>query len=248
MTSDRRPKMLLLRLLNAAILIMCLASVASGEQGRHGQGVGGCGPCPPRLVAARRSSALLPGNSIIVGPVPILGCRRSEICPRGSSSRSDADEGSASILLSLRGGRATKGAATSSKPKSAPNPRKDKGSSVADGRKKASMSASVFNLVNNVAGAFILLVLQAAPLRAVVCDTYYVLYQWRSPHALSLLAHGVCTRACVCRSRDLGFERGTGHGNRMDPQHRHVRRPWRTVGPLLFDCRDGLRGARPKGL
>jgi hypothetical protein len=156
MTSVRRPKVLLLRLLNSAILILCLASIASGDPGRLGQGVG-CGPCP-RLVAAARSSALLPGSSsIIVGPIPILGCRRMELCSRGSSLRSDAVEGFSSILLSLRGGGATPAAARS-KPKSAPNPRKDKGgggrSSVADGRQKASMSASVFNLVNNVAGAF----------------------------------------------------------------------------------------------
>jgi hypothetical protein len=240
-------------LLNAAILVFCLASSASGERIGQRSGCAGCGPCR-RLPAARFS---LPGN-----PLPIGGCRRAtDLCRRVSSPRTSALKGTASrssILLSLRGGGAaatSAATATSAKPKSAlkartANPRNDKGSgrSVADGRKKASMSASVFNLVNNVAGAFIHLVRQAAPLRAVVCAAYYVLYYG----ALLTLCHFslmlVCVRARLCRGRDLGLERGTGHGNRMGPEHRHVRRPWRIVGPLLFDRRDRLRGARPKGL
>lgn len=155
------------RLSHAAILIFffCLASLAAGE--RHSSNAG-----PPSRFGGPRLAArpLPPGGRRGVG-VPILGCLRTDPCHGESSPISRTFQGNAfgsSVLLSLRGGGGATAAAartaTAAKPKSvlaartAPprtssNPRKDKGGD-ADGRKKASMSASVFNLVNNVAGAF----------------------------------------------------------------------------------------------
>ena len=153
----RRPMLLLLPpMLYASILILWIAAVVSGER----RPVEHLAPrqCGPRLTAPPASGSLL-----LTG----LHIRRTDRCRTESALRPSSLQGDA-FLLSLRGGGgAAAKAATAAKPKPlvkaartaaarpSPSNRSKNGAAAASGRKKASMSASVFNLVNNVAGAFL---------------------------------------------------------------------------------------------